>query len=341
MGQRAGQGSSSIVTMNRSSWTRSIRRASSARARREGSSARTKAALVASRSGGEQGDRPDGAIEEAALADAEVGPDLGDARSRSSASTSLPMAGSRPSGACRSLSIAASAIDGSLPHVGEAGSHVGHPGLRAQRGKHRRRRRSPAPPGWRVSAAPDRARACRSRAAARRGDVRLPSCQSSFAGSADSIVPRPAVNTLTSPGSSNRATSRSRTLRVTPDIALTWVERMMYQLLHVSVMSGVTRSVLERLVARFDEPGLVNVLTAGLGTIESALPANELWQLGRTVVASPSLTAQFDERGPDLERRLRADPAARAFVGAFDAFLAAHGARGPDEWELASPTWGS
>ena len=131
------------------------------------------------------------------------------------------------------------------------------------------------------------------------------------------------------------------TLVARVDGVQTWIERMMYQLLHVSAMSGVTRSVLERLVARFDEPGLVNVLTAGLGTIESALPANELWQLGRTVVASPSLTAQFDERGPDLEQRLRADPAARAFVGAFDAFLAAHGARGPDEWELASPTWGS
>ena len=118
------------------------------------------------------------------------------------------------------------------------------------------------------------------------------------------------------------------TLVARVDGVQTWVERMMYQLLHVSAMSGVTRSVLERLVARFDEPGLVNVLTAGLGTIESALPANELWQLGRTVVASPSLTAQFDERGPDLERRLRADPAARAFVGAFDAFLAAHGSPG-------------
>jgi rifampicin phosphotransferase len=121
----------------------------------------------------------------------------------------------------------------------------------------------------------------------------------------------------------------------------TWIERMMYQLLHVSAMSGITRSVLERLVARFDEPGLVNVLTAGLGTIESARPATELWRLGRTVAASPSLTAQFDEHAADLEQRLRADPAAQGFVGAFDAFLAAHGARGPDEWELASPTWGS
>ncbi len=142
--------------------------------------------------------------------------------------------------------------------------------------------------------------------------------------------------TLPSAESSDGATLVARV-----DGGQAWMERMMYHLLHVSAMSGVTRSVLERLVARFDEPGLVNVLTAGLGTIESARPANELWRLGRTVVASPALTARFDEGGPDLEQRLRADPAAQSFVAGFDAFLAAHGARGPDEWELASPTWGS
>ena len=131
------------------------------------------------------------------------------------------------------------------------------------------------------------------------------------------------------------------TLVARVDGVRTWVERMMYQLLHVE--RDVRRHPQRPRAARrpVRRARLVNVLTAGLGTIESALPANQLWQLGRTVGASSSLTAQFDEGGPDLEQRLRADQAARAFVGAFDAFLAAHGARGPDEWELASPTWGS
>ncbi len=119
-----------------------------------------------------------------------------------------------------------------------------------------------------------------------------------------------------------------------------WVERMMYHLLFVSAFSGLTRSTVERLVARFDEPGLVNTLSAGLGTIESARPANELWRLGRLVAASPTLTALFDDDSPGLSTRVRAERRAEGFNAGFDAFLEAHGARGPDEWELASPTWG-
>lgn len=119
-----------------------------------------------------------------------------------------------------------------------------------------------------------------------------------------------------------------------------WVERMMYHLLFVSAFSGLTRSTVERLVARFDEPGLVNMLSAGLGTIESARPANELWRLGRLVAASPTLTALFDDDSPGLSTRVRAERRAEGFNAGFDAFLEAHGARGPDEWELASPTWG-
>jgi len=119
-----------------------------------------------------------------------------------------------------------------------------------------------------------------------------------------------------------------------------WFEWMMYHLLFTSAFSGLTRSIVERLVAKFDEPGLVNVLTAGLGTVESARPANELWRLGRLVAVSPTLTALFEDDSPGLHARLRAERRAEQFNAGFDAFLAAHGARGPDEWELASPTWG-
>ena len=36
----------------------------------------------------------------------------------------------------------------------------------------------------------------------------------------------------------------------------------------------------------FDDVSLVNRLTAGLGTIESAEPASALWRLGRAVAGS-------------------------------------------------------
>ena len=122
-----------------------------------------------------------------------------------------------------------------------------------------------------------------------------------------------------------------------------WAERMMDHLLLRSALAGLSRGLLERLVAKIGDADLVNRLTAGLGTIESAEPAADLWRLGRLVTADSSLTATFDrERDANaLEHRLRSEPSAASFVAEFDAFRARHGARGPDEWELASPTWSS
>lgn len=114
-----------------------------------------------------------------------------------------------------------------------------------------------------------------------------------------------------------------------------WARRMMHHLLLASMAAGISRSMLERVVASLREPGLENRLTAGLGTVESAEPAQELWPIGRMVAASPTLTAFFDERRFD-EARADGD-----FAAAFDRFVSRHGSRGPDEWELASPTWGS
>ena len=120
-------------------------------------------------------------------------------------------------------------------------------------------------------------------------------------------------------------------------------ERMMYELLRASTGAGFGRSLLERLVAAQGGDDLVNRLTAGLGTIESAEPAGELWRLGRAAASSPALTGLFDDGGADLLDRLRQsiDPDVRRFVVDLDVFLARHGSRGPEEWELAQPTWGT
>jgi len=128
------------------------------------------------------------------------------------------------------------------------------------------------------------------------------------------------------------------------DIARTlppWTERMMHHLLATSAASGISRSMLERVVAPLGEPGLENRLTAGLGTVESAEPAQDLWRLGRMVASSSDLTAAFDGGVEDLEPRLRASASASPFVDALAVFTQRHGARGPDEWELASATWGT
>ncbi len=120
-----------------------------------------------------------------------------------------------------------------------------------------------------------------------------------------------------------------------------WTERMMHHLLSTSSAAGISRSMLERTVASLGDAGLENRLTAGLGTIESAEPPRDAWRLGRLVAGDATLTALFDEGLDDLDARLRTSTGATSFVTELDAFSARHGARGPDEWELASPTWGS
>ena len=79
----------------------------------------------------------------------------------------------------------------------------------------------------------------------------------------------------------------------------------MYELLRASTGAGFGRSLLERLVAAQGGDDLVNRLTAGLGTIESAEPAGDLWRLGRLGGASPALAGLFDDGGADLLDRLR------------------------------------
>lgn len=123
------------------------------------------------------------------------------------------------------------------------------------------------------------------------------------------------------------------------------LERMMHDLIVASAGAAVGRTMLERLVATSGDDALVNRLSGGLGTVESAEPAVDLWPLGRMVAADRRLTAMFDDGVDGLDTRLRqAAPyhhEVAVFVAGFDEFRSRHGARGPDEWELASPTWGS
>lgn len=65
------------------------------------------------------------------------------------------------------------------------------------------------------------------------------------------------------------------------------------------------------------EPGLVVQLLGGIGEVESAEPAKQLWALSRLDADDPA----FAERLADFQTRF--------------------GARGPNEWEGSSPTWGT
>jgi pyruvate,water dikinase len=84
-------------------------------------------------------------------------------------------------------------------------------------------------------------------------------------------------------------------------------------------------------------------LVAGIGDVDSAAPSLAMWELGRLVAGSTSLTAAFDAGVAGLLDRVRADASkdASRFLDGFDALLERFGSRGPNEWELRSHTWGT
>jgi rifampicin phosphotransferase len=90
------------------------------------------------------------------------------------------------------------------------------------------------------------------------------------------------------------------------------------------------------------QPTSVLKLLAGLGDVESAAPSMVMWDLGRMVVDSPSLTALFDTGYDGLHARLldrSDDQDVAAFLARFADFTYHYGCRGPNEWETRSPTW--
>ncbi len=87
------------------------------------------------------------------------------------------------------------------------------------------------------------------------------------------------------------------------------------------------------------DPSLVGRLVSGLGDIDSAPPSHAIWELSRMVRESPALTAAFDAGRDPLLARLEDTEGGSDFMEALDRFRHEHGARGPIEWEIASPSW--
>ena len=112
-----------------------------------------------------------------------------------------------------------------------------------------------------------------------------------------------------------------------------------YVVLGASIGPGAVQGVCEELGRGSDLAGLFG----SVGDVVSASSASALWQLSRTVAGSTSLGAEFD-RGEDgllVRMDARTDADAIAFRTEFAELLREHGHRGPNEWDLASPTWRS
>ena len=84
----------------------------------------------------------------------------------------------------------------------------------------------------------------------------------------------------------------------------------------------------------------VKVMTA-VGEIESADAPMLMWDMSRTIKASPVLTEAFDAGVDGITDRLRSaeDAAVSAFLSQWDELLASHGHRGPNEWDLRAHSW--
>jgi rifampicin phosphotransferase len=106
-----------------------------------------------------------------------------------------------------------------------------------------------------------------------------------------------------------------------------------------SSSSGVAPAILGAIGAAIGDPTIAMKLLAGIGDVDSAEPGYAMWELSRLVRASSGLTQAFDAGVDGLLERLGDDDASRDFVAGFDAFLADHGCRGPNEWEISAETW--
>ena len=103
--------------------------------------------------------------------------------------------------------------------------------------------------------------------------------------------------------------------------------------------SSFGNGILTELLVEID-PSLPGRLVSGIGDIDSAPPAHDMWELSRQVTASEELTSAFNHGIDELEKQLSESDEGIRFLEAVAAFATTHGARGPQEWDAASPTWG-
>jgi pyruvate,water dikinase len=113
------------------------------------------------------------------------------------------------------------------------------------------------------------------------------------------------------------------------------------QHLFITYAATVPVGIIQQVCGEIGDPTLAMRLVAGIGDVDSAAPSWALWELARRVADSQALTAAFDAGVPGIIERLRADGEGAKFAQDLDDFLEQYGSRGPNEWEMSAPTWGT
>jgi len=121
-----------------------------------------------------------------------------------------------------------------------------------------------------------------------------------------------------------------------PALEAAWTEYCQ-SALGISLGPGAVQAVCDA-IGRGDDAA--KLLTA-VGDIESAEAPVMMWDLSRRIKNSAQLTDQFDAGTDGVLERIESsdDPDAVAFMTAWGELIAAHGHRGPNEWDLRPHSW--
>ncbi len=134
---------------------------------------------------------------------------------------------------------------------------------------------------------------------------------------------RPDLSTLTDAQLLARARSIQRHLRA-----------MFSQVVWAALGGSLGPSILPPLIGDLDPTATAKLMT-GIGGVDSADIAAQIFTISRIVSDSTELTAEFDGDLDGLLDRLAASGSAGAtrFLASVDEFMYVHGSRGPNEWD--------
>ena len=92
--------------------------------------------------------------------------------------------------------------------------------------------------------------------------------------------------------------------------------RLFGQHVYITFLASLPLGIITAVCSAVGRPEAVLPLLSGLGNVESAAPSMVLWDLGRRVAASPTVSAMFDDGGKGLDQRLRASADAEVSITA-------------------------
>ncbi|MEM9464100.1 MAG: PEP-utilizing enzyme [Actinomycetota bacterium] len=108
-----------------------------------------------------------------------------------------------------------------------------------------------------------------------------------------------------------------------------------------SVTAAIVSGPLSDAAVAAGDPGLVTHLMGAAGDVKSAEYSRDLHAIAQHVKSSPVLSGAFDDGIEGLADRLAglSGEDAQSFQRMFEGFIATHGHRGPNDWDITSRTW--